>query len=109
MCSWVVWRPGQGRIAADPGETAFERMSVEGPMARNVADAAMLLDVMAGYDSRDPMSLDDPAESFEEAAAQQRVPPRTAFSPCRLYTSDAADDLHCVYPGSPRVIQNTNS
>ena len=81
FCSIVGFRPSQGRIAADPGETAFNRMSVEGPMARNVADAAMLLDVMAGYDSRDPMSLDDPAESFEEAAAQQRVPPRIAFSP----------------------------
>jgi amidase len=81
FCSIVGFRPSQGRIAADPGETAFNRMSVEGPMARNVADAAMLLDVMAGYDSRDPMSLDDPAESFEEATAQQRVPPRIAFSP----------------------------
>ena len=81
FCSIVGFRPSQGRIAADPGETAFNRMSMEGPMARNVADAAMLLDVMAGYDSRDPMSLDNPAESFEEAAAQQRVPPRIAFSP----------------------------
>ena len=50
-------------------------------MARNVNDAAMLLDVMAGYDSRDPMSLDDPAESFEEAAIREHVPPRIAFSP----------------------------
>lgn len=81
FCSIVGFRPSQGRIAADPGETAFNRMSMEGPMARNVADAAMFLDVMAGYDSRDPMSLDNPAESFEEAAAQQRVPPRIAFSP----------------------------
>ena len=81
FCSIVGFRPSQGRIAADPGETAFNRMSMEGPMARNVADAAMLLDVMAGYDSRDPMSLDNPAESFEEATAQQRVPPRIAFSP----------------------------
>ena len=61
-------RPSQGRIASDPGQTAFNRLSMEGPMARNVNDAAMLLDVMAGYDSRDPMSLDDPGESFEEAA-----------------------------------------
>lgn len=81
FCSIVGFRPSQGRVAADSGETAFNRMSTEGPMARNVADAAMLLDVMAGYDSRDPMSLDNPAKSFEEAAAQQDVPPRIAFSP----------------------------
>jgi len=81
FCSIVGFRPSQGRIAADPGETAFNRMSMEGPMARTVADAAILLDVMAGYDSRDPMSLDDPAESFEAAASRQRVPARIAFSP----------------------------
>ena len=50
-------------------------------MARNVNDAAMLLDIMAGYDSRDPMSLDNPTVSFEKTAAEQRVPPRIAFSP----------------------------
>ena len=81
FCSIVGFRPSQGRIAADPGETAFNRMSMEGPMARTVADAAILLDVMAGYDSRDPMSLDDPAESFEAAASRQHVPARIAFSP----------------------------
>ena len=81
FCSIVGLRPSQGRIASDPGETAFNRLSMEGPMARNVNDAAMLLDVMAGYDRRDPMSLDDPAESFEEVAISENVPPRIAFSP----------------------------
>ena len=81
FCSIVGLRPSQGRIASDPGETAFNRLSMKGPMARNVNDAAMLLDVMAGYDRRDPMSLDDPVESFEEAAISENVPPRIAFSP----------------------------
>ncbi|MAF06349.1 MAG: amidase [Acidiferrobacteraceae bacterium] len=81
FCAVVGLRPSQGRVAADPGELAFNRLSMEGPMARNVTDAAMLLDVMAGYDSRDPMSLDDPSESFENAARQKNVPQRIAFSP----------------------------
>ena len=81
FCSIVGLRPSQGRVPSDPGEIAFNRLSMEGPMARNVNDAAMLLDVMAGYDSRDPMSLDNPTVSFEKAAAEQRVPPRIAFSP----------------------------
>jgi amidase len=55
-------------------------MAADGPMARNVADVALLLDVMAGYDARDPMSLDDPAISFEENALKRQVPPRIAFS-----------------------------
>ncbi|MDG2238345.1 MAG: amidase family protein [Arenicellales bacterium] len=80
FCAVAGLRPSQGRVASDPGKLAFNHMAVDGPMARNVADLALLLDVMAGYDARDPMSLDDPAISFEENALQRQVPPRIAFS-----------------------------
>ena len=80
FCAVAGLRPSQGRVASDPGNLAFNHMAVDGPMARNVADLALLLDVMAGYDARDPMSLDDPASSFEENALQRQVPPRIAFS-----------------------------
>ena len=80
FCAVAGLRPSQGRVASDPGALAFNHMATDGPMARNVADLALLLDVMAGYDARDPMSLDDPASSFEENALQRQVPPRIAFS-----------------------------
>ena len=80
FCAVAGLRPSQGRVASDPGNLAFNHMAADGPMARNVADVALLLDVMAGYDARDPMSLDDPAISFEENALQRQVPPRIAFS-----------------------------
>ncbi|MBT4403487.1 MAG: amidase [Acidiferrobacteraceae bacterium] len=80
FCAVAGLRPSQGRVASDPGNLAFNHMATDGPMARNVADVALLLDVMAGYDARDPMSLDDPSISFEENALQRQVPPRIAFS-----------------------------
>ena len=80
FCAVAGLRPSQGRVASDPGALAFNHMATDGPIARNVADLALLLDVMAGYDARDPMSLDDPASSFEENALQRQVPPRIAFS-----------------------------
>jgi len=80
FCAVAGLRPSQGRVASDPGNLAFNHMAADGPMARNVADVALLLDVMAGYDARDPMSLDDPAISFEENALKRQVPPRIAFS-----------------------------
>ena len=80
FCGVAGLRPSQGRVASDPGTLAFNHMAVDGPMARNVADVALLLDVRAGYDARDPMSLDDPAISYEEKALQRQVPPRIAFS-----------------------------
>jgi amidase len=43
-------------------------MGVKGPMARNVADLALLLGVQAGYDPRSPLSL---AEPFAWTAAER--------------------------------------
>ena len=54
------FRPSQGRVPAGPQPELFvAQMGVEGPMARNVADLALLLGVQAGYDRRAPLSLDD--------------------------------------------------
>jgi amidase len=58
-------RPSQGRVPGGPADELFQaQMGVEGPMARNVRDLALLLDVMAGHDDRAPLSLDDAPGSF---------------------------------------------
>jgi amidase len=52
------FRPSQGRIPAWPAQDAWvTQFGTEGPMARNVRDLALLLDVQAGYDPRAPLSL----------------------------------------------------
>lgn len=79
-CSVVGLRPSPGRVANGPAEQRFQDLSVEGPMARNVADAALMLDAMVGYRAEDPMSLPAPAESFLAAARAQRKPKRVAVS-----------------------------
>ena len=80
FCSVVGFRPTIGRVPVDPGAVAFDRIAVDGPMARNVGDVAMLFDAMVGRDARDPISLYDPPESFEAAADARTVPTRIAFS-----------------------------
>jgi amidase len=50
-------------------------------MARTVGDVAMLLDVMAGRDARDPLSVSQPEQKFEAMAESRTVPKRVAFSP----------------------------
>ncbi|TXH38723.1 MAG: amidase [Rhodospirillaceae bacterium] len=80
FCSVVGLRPSPGRVARNPGEIRFDTMSVEGPMARNVADVALMLDAMVGYDEADPISLPAPAESFLAAAQNGRLPRRVAIS-----------------------------
>jgi amidase len=58
----------------------FNPLSVEGPMARNVADMALMFDVEAGWHPLDPLSQVGPHPSFSGAAAHPRKPARVAFS-----------------------------
>jgi amidase len=53
------FRPSQGLVPAGPADELFlSQMGVDGPMARNVRDMALLLGVQAGYDPRAPLSHD---------------------------------------------------
>ncbi|MBO67207.1 MAG: amidase [Acidiferrobacteraceae bacterium] len=80
FCGVVGLRPTIGRIPADPGPLAFDRMSVDGPMARNIGDVAMLFDNMVGRHDRDPISHFDVPKDFELAVDAKVKPKRIAFS-----------------------------
>src|ERR1044072_8994919 len=64
----VGFRPSIGRVAHSVKGTIDMNLSQQGPMARNVEDCALLLDVMAGEDPRDPLSLPPTGESYLAAA-----------------------------------------
>lgn len=80
FCSIVGMRPTPGRVGRSAGGTPYANWSVNGPMARNVPDVAMLLDAMVAQDPRDPISLHKPHEAYVDAVAAQRLPKRIAFS-----------------------------
>jgi amidase len=52
----------------------------EGPLTRNVADAALALNALAGYDSRDPFALDEQRD-FTAAVGRPVQGMRIAYSP----------------------------
>ncbi|WP_245185387.1 amidase [Falsiroseomonas frigidaquae] len=52
----VGFRPTPGLVASERRRLGWSVLSVQGPMGRNVADTALLLDAMASVDSRDPMA-----------------------------------------------------
>src|SRR6185436_19130404 len=64
FCHVVGLRPSPGRVPTWPAATAWSSLSVDGPMARSVADAALLLSAMAGPDDRSPIALRDPGAPF---------------------------------------------
>ncbi len=51
-------RPSFGRVPSNTRDAWLPSMGVLGPMARNVPDLALLLEIQAGYDARAPLSLD---------------------------------------------------
>jgi amidase len=56
-------------------------LSVEGPMARNVTDLALLFDAMVGQNAADPLSQEAPATPFSQAMQSGWRPKRVAYSP----------------------------
>jgi amidase len=80
FCSVVGFRPSPGRVAHGPSELKFNPLPIHGPMARNVGDAALMLDAMSGWHIEDPLSLPPPAQSFQMAADWREAPKRVAFS-----------------------------
>ena len=81
FCSVVGMRPTPGRVAMGPGSDPFQTLSVNGPMGRDVADMALLLDAEAGVDPYYPMSMPAPESSFQAAALSPKLPGRIGFSP----------------------------
>ncbi|XUM20125.1 amidase [Bradyrhizobium oligotrophicum S58] len=81
FCGIVGLRPSFGRVAHTPAVAIDRNLGVQGPMARNVEDLALLLDAMSGEHAADPISLPSPATSFLAAARSGERPVRVAYSP----------------------------
>lgn len=56
FCGVVGFRPTPGLIPSERRAQGWSPMGVHGPMARNVADAALLMQAMISHDTRDPLS-----------------------------------------------------
>jgi len=81
FCGIVGMRPSIGRVAHTPKFAIDRTLGVQGPMARNVEDLALLLDAMSGEHPADPLSLPLLPESFRSAARSGNKPKRVAYSP----------------------------
>jgi amidase len=66
------FRPSFGRVPFGPTvEVFYQQLATEGPMARSVADLAMLLSVQAGFDARVPLSIDQDPAQFTQSLARE--------------------------------------
>ena len=81
FCSVVGLRPSPGRVSGGPARDPFQSLSMNGPIGRDVADVALMLDAEVGGDPRNPLALEAPAQSFQAAATHPRTPTRIGFTP----------------------------
>jgi amidase len=66
FCNLVGVRPTAGRVPDVPAARPWDPLAVLGPLARTVADAALLLQAMSGPDPRAPLSRLDAPASFTD-------------------------------------------
>ncbi|MFC9251786.1 amidase [Amycolatopsis thailandensis] len=84
FCGIVGLKPTHGRIPLFPA-SPFGPLSHAGPMARSVDDTALLLDVLAMPDYRDPAALAPPVSTFREAVRRDVRGLNAAYSPTLGY------------------------
>ena len=82
FCGVYGIKPTLGRVAkyGGVGNASPNFTSQSGPMARNVRDAATLLQALAGYDSRDMTAMREEPPDFVAAVAQSLEGLRVAWS-----------------------------
>ncbi len=77
----VGFRPTVGLVPLAPHPFPFVGFMVKGPMARSVADAALLLSVMAGADARDPGCRQSEPGAFTQPLDRDLHDVRVAWCP----------------------------
>lgn len=92
-CGVFGLKPSRGRVSAAPF-TSLEGLSTSGPLSRSVADAAHLLDVLAGYEPGDPYWAPPPERPFAEEALEPPDTLRVAVT--SLPPVDTPVDPACV-------------
>lgn len=81
FCNVVGFRPAPGRVAVWPRRTGWaQSFSVTGPMARTVADIALMMRAISGSDPRDPLSFDTPQDLFAQPLERDFAGTRIAWS-----------------------------
>jgi amidase len=94
FCGVVGFRTSPGLVPYYPKSLAWDSIGVTGPMARTVADTALMLSVVAGADDRSPISYDVDTAAFTRAVKSPSIKGwRAAWTP----------DLNGLIPVDPEV------
>ncbi|WP_017721815.1 amidase [Kamptonema formosum] len=105
-CGLVGLKPARGRVSHAPVGDYQSGISINGPIARTVRDAAALLDVMSGYVTGDPYWLPDPETPFLQATERKPGSLRIAFSTAIEPVGEAAPACGEAVLDTARLLQD---
>jgi amidase len=92
VCGVVGLKPARGRLSPAP-YGGWEGLATDGPLTRTVADAAAILDVLAGYEPGDFTWAPPPPRRFAEEVGKEPGRLRIGFTtvpPVEVPVSDAS-------------------
>jgi amidase len=99
----VGFRVSPGRIPSFPKTDIWGHLSTEGPLARTVGDVVLMLEAMAGPDSRAPTSLAEPGSHFADVLDTAPGVVRVAWAPT-LGGLPIAADVRQTLAGVPDLL-----
>lgn len=77
----VGFKPSAGRVPIWPTSEWGVSVSIKGPLTRTVIDSALMAEAMAGFDERDPFSIDATVPDLVAATRRPIAGLRVAYSP----------------------------
>ena len=107
FCGVVGFRTSPGLVPHHPRALAWDAISVTGPMARTVADTALMLSVLAGPDDRAPLSYPVDTREFTRAVKSPSVEGwRVAWTPDLAGLIPVDEEVARVAEDALRIFQS---
>ncbi|MBM4464045.1 MAG: amidase [Chloroflexi bacterium] len=105
LCGTVGLKPTYGRISGHGLLPLSWTLDHPGPMARSVYGAAVMLSAMAGYDPRDPASVDVPVPDYTAGLRHGVAGLRIGLDP-QWALSGIHEDVRAAFQGALAVLED---
>ena len=96
LCGCVGLKPTYGRVSRYGAIAYGSSFDHVGPIARSVADCALLLSVIAGYDPQDATSADWPVDDYAGAAQRRDLTGLTLGVPKEYWEEGLSPEVEAV-------------
>lgn len=102
-CGVVGLKPTYGRVSRHGVLALAESMDHVGPLTRSVADAALVLQAIAGADGHDPMCLTDPVPEYSPSLDRGVRGVRVGYDP--RHPADVDAEVAAAVDGAVKALE----